>query len=303
MLPQNQTLMIKVGTASLSCADGSLNETFLTPFVQQIAQLKRQNNRVILVSSGAVGAGRERMRQFGWSPDANFLLEEKAIAFTIGQPALVTRYAELFEREGFLAGQILLRNDYFSNGHTSARNNFLANLERSFALPFFVPILNENDFTSNDENTPLCKDDPDTFPDNDGLNSLVGRLVKADMCITVSTHAVYTMNPCQPEARLVPYINFASDTQSLAALGISTEGLSCGGRGGMGNKIDWLRQFVQAGACGTRRASIIDAQDVIERGGLVRAALGEPVGTRLVCTRPDAVRGVACSAAGYICAA
>lgn len=290
--------MVKTGTEALSCADGSPNVAFLQPFTEQIARLRLDGHRVIVVSSGAVGIGRALMGEEGWQKDPAHLLEDKAAAAAFGQTSLIETYKKHFRKAGIsLCAQVLVRNDDFSNGHVGARKNILATLKRVYAFPRAIAIFNENDVVSYDENKPLCAEDPETFSDNDGLNSLLGRLVRADLSLTVSTHPVFTKNPSDPEAALVSYINYASDKYSLSGLGISTEGTSCAGRGGMGNKLAQVQAFVQAGTCGARQAYIIGA-DEVAADGLLRAARGEAVGTRLVCFRPDAgnERSAACNA-------
>lgn len=289
-LPQGKTITIKTGTEAISLPNGQLNMPFLRAFTAQAAALRLAGNKVIIISSGAVGLGRAQMRAQGWQADPVHLLSDKAAAAGFGQSSLIDAYRTLFRQAGIaLCAQFLVRNDDFSNGHVGSRRNILTTLDRMYALPGSIAVFNENDTVSYDENKPLCEDDPETFSDNDGLSSLLGRLVGADVSLTVSTHAVYTKNPSEPEAALVPYINFESDKYSLKALGISTKGTSCAGSGGMGNKLEQNRLFLQADSDRTRLSYIIAAGEVLWNG-VFRALRGEPVGTKLVSFRPASKR-------------
>ncbi len=285
MIPYNKTIIVKVGTDALSRSDGKLDMAFLRPFTAQIAQLRLAGNRVIVVSSGAVGLGRALMRGEGWKYSKGKHLADKAAAAGFGQTILIDTYRSLFREAGLsLCAQFLVRNDDFSNGHVGARANILRTLSSVYAFPCALAVFNENDTVSYAENRPLG-DDPSVFSDNDGLAALLADLVNADMSITASTHALHVSDPRASAAPLVPYVNFASATRSLLAQEISTEGVSACGSGGMENKVASIKSFVRGGVCGARAAYIVSVEDVYV-GGILRAACDEPVGTKLVCTAP-----------------
>jgi glutamate 5-kinase len=286
--PLARPIVVKIGTAALTDSNGLPDGGIMAPLVRQLAELRQQGKTLVLVTSGAVGMGRHKL---GWDKSRKLTDSEKSLAASVGQPYLMRVYADYFESFGLLPpGQILAENKHYANGDDQQRWNLLDYFDLAFRTPRFIPIVNENDVLSRVEIKPLLRDET-SFSDNDGQASLLARLLNARQTVTISTHCVHTGNPCDPSAVPLPYINFISKKQGLEGLGIRTDGFSCGGTGGMENKIEAIRQFVQSGeeSCGRRQAYIIDTVD-LKLNGLVRAVQGQPVGTKLVCQRSKATR-------------
>ncbi|MDX9688968.1 MAG: hypothetical protein RBT70_00680 [Alphaproteobacteria bacterium] len=286
--PLAKPIVVKIGTAALTDENGLPDGAIMAPLVRQMAELRLQGKNLVLVTSGAVGMGRHKL---GWDKAQKLTDSEKSLAASVGQPYLMRVYADYFESFGLLPpGQILAENKHYSNGNDQQRWNLLDYFNIAFSTPRFIPIVNENDVLSRVEIKPLLRDET-AFSDNDGQASLLARLLGAKQTVTISTHCVHTGNPCDPSAVPLPYINFISKKLGLEGLGVRTDGFSCGGTGGMENKLEAVRQFVQGGqeSCGKRQAYIIDTND-LKQNGLVRAVQGQYVGTKLVCRRPKDVR-------------
>ncbi len=157
------TIVIKVGTSSLTNDAGRLEGEPVMAIACTISQLIAQGYRVILVTSGAVGAG---VAQLGLDSYPKELALKQACA-SIGQTYLMHKYATLFEFFGITVAQLLLTADDMRN----RPENIRATLDELFSKGNVVPIVNENDTVSVDALR---------FGDNDNLSVLVARLIKAD---------------------------------------------------------------------------------------------------------------------------
>lgn len=183
--------------------------------VEQIHDLRREGREVILVSSGAIGLGVERLG-FDRRPVA---VADLAACAAAGQGTLMGLYDTFFSRLGERVAQVLLTEDDF---HRRSRYVTLAaTLERLLALGA-VPLLNENDAVSTDHLA--------VFGDNDRLAALVASNIDCDALVLLSdVDAVYSAPPGEPGARPIPLWSEAEQVRIGA--------LSAGGRGGMGAKI------------------------------------------------------------------
>lgn len=327
-LPNGKTIIVKIGTDALTNADGLPDKGVIDALVEQIVALRVAGNKLLLVTSGAVGLGRKAA---GFTSTQKLTDVQKSVAASIGQPKLMRAYEDAFLRHGFNEpAQILLENIHFQNGEgrktfcekvehlfkkaaarvcakvpflrrfkpyfengkngNQSRWNLLETLNHLFDhTPNVIPIVNENDVLSRLEIKPLGADEA-VFSDNDGLASLIGRLVNADHLVTVSTHAVHAQNPLENRhAKLVPFVNLGSRIISLEGQGIDTSGKSNGGSGGMTNKLATTCAFLQESKalCGRRTAHIISRASMLSKG-ILRALSGEPVGTQLICYRSNA---------------
>ena len=164
-------IVIKVGTSTLTGRDGHLDQQFIANLASQIARVYAQGVEVILVSSGAIKAGRERLKYHKGSSDS---LPLKQAAAAVGQGLLIQRYAEVFDAHGITTAQILLTRDDLSDRKRflNARNTLLALLSLKV-----IPILNENDTVAVDEIK---------FGDNDMLAAQVSTLIEADLLLIIS---------------------------------------------------------------------------------------------------------------------
>ncbi len=164
------TIVIKVGSSSLLDKEGCLSQKEFDKIASEISNLKKLNKNAILVSSGAIAAGKEYLPKL--SIEAT--IQEKQAAAAIGQGRLMQFYERSFAKFGLLPAQVLLTRDVISNRtrYINARNtiNQIINFNA-------IPIINENDVISDEEIK---------FGDNDTLSAIVANLLGADLLIILS---------------------------------------------------------------------------------------------------------------------
>lgn len=212
-------LVIKVGSSSLTHPSGLLNFYKIEHIVRQIADLHNQGLKVVLVSSGAVGAGIGKLRL----KEKPKTIPEKQAAAAVGQGVLMHTYEKLFAEYGQIVGQILITREDLSSKKrvVNAENTFSALLDSGV-----IPIVNENDATVVDELK---------FGDNDTLSARVACLIKADLLILLSDiDGLYDSNPnTNKNAVLIHNVEKINDTIKKSAGGAGTKL----GTGGMTTKI------------------------------------------------------------------
>lgn len=259
MEPERQSLIrarrvvVKVGTTVVTRPDGGLALGRLGALVEGLAALRAQGREVLLVSSGAVGLGAERL---GFERRPVALVDRQACA-AAGQGALMALYSSFFERVGLVCAQVLLTESDF---HVRKRYvNLAATLQRLLALGA-VPIINENDTVSTDE---IALRKGRVFSDNDRLAALVATGLGCDALVLLSdVESVYTAPPREPSARRVGV--WQGQEVRFGAL-------SAGGRGGMPSKVASASLAARGGV-----AAVIASG---EPGVLGRVFAGEDVGT------------------------
>ena len=143
-------IVVKVGTASLTKSDGSLDTDEMRRLVDEIAKVIKRGYRIILVTSGAIASG---MAELGVRPNPNDIVFKQACA-AAGQSILMSYYREFFGRHGLKVAQILLTKEDLSNRVSYIHTCNV--LDRLLQLGV-VPIINENDVTSIDEIMPVMK--------------------------------------------------------------------------------------------------------------------------------------------------
>lgn len=231
MSPDNgkKRIVIKIGSSSLTSLHGEISRRKLERLVDEVVQLKDEGFEVLLVSSGAVAAG---YRKLGCLERPSSLPEKQAAA-SIGQGLLMEAYSELFLSHGYVASQILITRDDFSDGnrYNNARNTINVLLERGI-----VPIVNENDTVTIDRLK---------FGDNDTLSAKVAGLVEADLLIILSDiDGLYDSNPrTNPNAKLLQRVH--AITREIEQ-GAGDAGSSVG-TGGMKSKIDAVKIAMASG--------------------------------------------------------
>ncbi|HVO50933.1 MAG TPA: glutamate 5-kinase [Thermoanaerobaculia bacterium] len=271
-LGEARRIVVKAGTNVIMRDDGAVALGRLYGLIESVATLKKQGRHVLIVSSGAVGLGAQRLR-LEKKPGS---LALKQACAAIGQSRLMSVYEEGFEKMGLTSAQVLLTEDDFAD---KARfQNLSATLEKLFELGA-VPILNENDTVSTAE---LVSPDGKSasrglFGDNDRLSALVMSKVKADVLVILSdVDGLFTGNPAVDKAaRLIPVVREVTDEIARYA-----DGGSARGRGGMASKLD-------AAAIATRSGGLAVIANGRTPGILDRLFGGEPVGTLFV---PQVVR-------------
>ncbi|MFC4892714.1 glutamate 5-kinase [Pseudofrancisella aestuarii] len=179
-LRNTKRIVIKIGTSTLTHSSGLLNIDRIEKIVRQLSDLHNQGYEVVLVTSGAVGAG---MGKLNLSNKPKTLPEKQAVA-AVGQVALTHLYQKLFSEYGKNIGQLLLTKDDIANRerYLNARNTFFALINKGV-----IPVVNENDAVVVDEIK---------VGDNDTLSALVASLVEADLLVILSDiDGLYTANP------------------------------------------------------------------------------------------------------------
>ncbi len=253
-------IVIKLGTTLLTAGTPKLSESRMTSLVGQVAELKGRGAEVVMVSSGAVAAGREKL---GLRRKVKGLPLRQVMA-SIGQSRLMSVYERLFEPYKVTLAQALLTKGDLSErvGYLNARNTLLALLELGV-----IAIVNENDVVAVDE---LHEG---RFGDNDNLSAMVANLIDADLLLILSDIAgLYTDDPnLNPDAQLIPVVG--GITNEIEAMVGGTAGNQ--GTGGMITKIEAAKV---ATACGTTVIIASGREDKV----MVKAATGEAVGTKFL---------------------
>ncbi|WP_299595494.1 glutamate 5-kinase [uncultured Microbulbifer sp.] len=256
-LSASQRWVIKIGSALLTDNGRGVNRAAILNWAGQISALRRRGIEVLLVSSGAVAAGMDRL---GWRKRPESIHQLQAAA-AIGQSHLVQVYEHAFGQYDCRTAQILLDHDDLSNRtrYLNARSTIKTLLSLGA-----VPIINENDTVVTDEIR---------FGDNDTLGALVANLVEADvLLILTDADGLFTEDPRDnPDAELVREA-VATDPRLVAMAGDSRSGL---GRGGMATKVRAAQLAARSGA----RTVIVGGanESVIER-----VVAGEDLGTLLL---------------------
>ncbi|MDC3416251.1 glutamate 5-kinase [Aquibacillus salsiterrae] len=213
-------IVVKIGSSSLTNRNGGLSSEKLLEHAEAIAQLKKSNYEVILISSGAVAAG---FSQLGY-PTRPVTVAGKQAAAAVGQGLLVQAYTEAFKTYDIVAAQLLLTRDVFVN--KEQYSNVYATLSELLKRSV-LPVINENDSVSIEELT---------FGDNDMLSALVSGLVNADFLVVLTDiNGLYDENPhTNPLAKRYDFLPSISG-QILAQT--KEDSGSKVGTGGMKSKI------------------------------------------------------------------
>jgi glutamate 5-kinase len=184
-------IVIKVGSNVLTREDGMLNVTRMAHIVDQIASLHKQGLQVILVTSGAVAAGRAEVE-----PQRKLdTISSRQLWSAVGQVKLINRYADLFREHGLICAQVLTTKENFRdrNHYLNMRNCISTLLENGV-----VPIINENDTISITELM---------FTDNDELSGLITSMMDMDaLVILTNVDGVFNRLPNEPGSKLIPEI-------------------------------------------------------------------------------------------------
>ncbi len=175
-------IIIKIGTNSLTDDSGKINYNYLVNVAEQVKNLQEKGNQIIIVSSGAIGAGTVEM---GFTDKIRDIPTRQAMA-AVGQGIVMRNWHDAFSEVNVKIGQILITYDDFSN-----RSRFL-NLHNSLEVMLkmgVVPIMNENDPISVNEIG-------ESFGDNDKMSSLIASKIEADLLILLSDiDGFYDKNP------------------------------------------------------------------------------------------------------------
>ncbi|MHA1269374.1 MAG: glutamate 5-kinase [Candidatus Helarchaeota archaeon] len=223
------SIIIKVGTNLLTDGKDKIYFDIIERLVEQIAELKKQGKKIILVSSGAIGCGM-KIQKIKERPKK---IEDLQALAAIGQPHLMSIYENAFNKYNIIIGQILMTKEDTKDSirRTHLRNTLMKLLESGV-----VPIINENDTVAVEEIA---------FGDNDTLASLVGLLLYVDIVIFLSTiDGLCTCNPDQHNQYNLIYEvkDISSEIENLAQ--DCESNLSVGG---MTSKIKAAKKLTSVG--------------------------------------------------------
>jgi glutamate 5-kinase len=233
---QKPVLVIKLGSATISNSDGSVNKNIIKKIADEIAALCA-NWRVVLVSSGAVGSGRSSIKNYKGS------LTERKAAAAVGNPILIQLYHRYFSQHGIAVAQALCERHHFSN-----RSQFLQ-LKETFNMFWnndIVPVVNENDLVSNIELK---------FSDNDELATLIAVGFDAETLIICTSVGGFL----DTGRKIIPVVEkIDSNIQNYVE-----DDKSCLGLGGMLSKLTFTKLATSLGIkviiCGLKGNDFFDA--------------------------------------------
>jgi glutamate 5-kinase len=250
-------IVAKFGTNLLTSGTDHLDLQIMSSLVKQIAQLHRQEKEIVIISSGAIASGRQRLEGVSERKNTPF----KQVLASVGQSHLMYTYEQLFSGYGITVAQALLTKGDLCDrsGYLNARNTLLALIELGI-----ICIVNENDVVAVDEIEEL------KFGDNDNLSAMVANLVDADLlAMLTDIGGLYTADPhYSPQAQLIRRVDRVdADIRRMACDTASRQGT-----GGMAAKVQAATLATSSGV------------NVIIAGGqepdvLVRISRGEDIGT------------------------
>ena len=253
----SQRIVVKVGSSLVTNDGKGLDHAALTRWAGEIADLARRGKQVVLVSSGAIAEGLQRL---GWSTRPKAVHELQAAA-AVGQMGLAQAYETAFRAHGLKTAQVLLTHEDLADRtrYLNARSTLTTLLKLNV-----VPIINENDTVATSEIR---------FGDNDTLGALVTNLIEADaLVILTDQQGLFTADPRKhPDATFVYHANAGDPALEEMAGGAG----SSVGTGGMITKIIAAKRAARSGA-----ATVIACGR--EANVLSRLADGEAIGTQLV---------------------
>lgn len=255
-----QRLIAKFGTNLLTGGTDRLDLEIMASLVGQIAQLHHQEKEVIIVSSGAIAAGKQKLGLAKERKDIPF----KQVLASVGQSHLMHAYEQLFSGHDITVAQALLTKADISDraGYLNARNTLLTLLELGV-----ICIVNENDVVAIDEIEGVA------FGDNDNLSAMVCNLVDADLLVLLTDiEGLYSADPhLEPDARLIPRVDkIDAEIERIARDAFSSRGI-----GGMITKIEATKLATASGA------TVVIANGK-EPNVLLRIMRGEQIGTLFV---------------------
>lgn len=255
-----KVIVVKVGSSLVTNNGNGLDQSAIAAWAAQISALAQQGKQVVLVSSGAVAEGMQRL---GWKKRPTAVNELQAAA-AVGQMGLVQMYESCFSQHQLHTAQVLLTHDDLADRkrYLNARSTLRTLLDMKV-----IPIINENDTVVTDEIR---------FGDNDTLGSLVANLIEADtLVILTDQQGLYSADP-----RKDPNATFV---QNAIAGDLALEQMAGGagssvGTGGMLTKILAAKRAARSGA----HTVIASGR---EKNVLIRLSAGEAIGTHLEATQ------------------
>lgn len=220
-------IVVKVGSNVLTRNDGKLDVTRMSAIVDQLVWLRRHDYEIILVSSGAVSAGRDELH-----PDHELnSVEQRQLFSAMGQVKLMTLYYDLFREYNIKVGQVLTTKDHFANEDAYQNQKRCISTMLSNGV---IPIVNENDT--------VCLTEL-MFTDNDELSGLIAEMMKAEtLVLLTNVDGIYNGDPKDPNTRIIPSVYYDRDISEYAS-----DEKSSNGRGGMASKAKTAHEVANKG--------------------------------------------------------
>ena len=267
-IKDKKRIVIKIGSSSLTHKEtGDMDYIRMEKLVRELSDIRNQGKEVILVSSGAIAAGKNVFHLNNVRVNSTEALAVKQACSAVGQARLMMTYQRLFAEYNQVAAQILMtKNTIVDNLNRFNAHNTFSELLRLGA----IPIVNENDTVTTYEIE---------FGDNDTLSAIVAALVEADLLILLSDiDGLYTDDPrTNPEAVFIEQVDCLSE--ELMQMGKGSTGSSVG-TGGMNTKLTAARIATKSNV----DMVIANSADI---GVLHRILAGENVGTLFVANRDE----------------
>lgn len=258
-IPDARRVVVKVGTRVLVRSTGRPEHRRIRQLVKDLADLRHAGLEVVLITSGAIGAGMEALGM-KTRPTA---LPDLQMAAAVGQSRLMATYDQMFSANHCRVGQVLLTHDDFN--HKIRLTNVHRTMENMLRHGV-IPIVNENDVVADEEIRADIK-----LGDNDYLASLVVKMVRADLLIILSTVDGLRAPTARGASRRVEYLE-SIDKKTMALVFGQKSNLS---KGGMGSKL----RAAQAASLSGCNVVIADGR----RAGIIgRVVRGDNVGTLVV---------------------
>ena len=255
IIRQAQRVIVKVGSSLVTNEGRGLDHAAIAKWADQIAHLRRIGKQVVLVSSGAVGAG---MGRLGLTRRPTELAKLQAVA-AIGQSCLIEAYERALRGRGRHVAQVLLVADDLQDRsrYLNIRTTLLTLLDLGA-----IPVINENDTVSVEELRT-------SFGDNDRLAALVATVLGAPLLVLLSdVEGLFDRHPSEPGAAIVPHVPRIDATVA----GLAKDTLGGLSKGGMASKIAAARIVTEAGGS----CIVASGRD----DGVIEAICrGEPIGT------------------------
>ncbi|MFQ5560479.1 MAG: glutamate 5-kinase [Nitrospinota bacterium] len=249
-----QRIVVKVGSGVLAAdSSGMVDSKVIRALATQLAPLRAAGREIIIVSSGAVAMGAQKLGM----PCSPQDIPGKQAAAAVGQSLLIGEYQRAFTRRNIIVAQVLLTHGDLSDRqrYLNARTTLLTLLERGV-----IPVINENDTVAVDEIR---------FGDNDALSSMVAVLTEAHLLIILSdVDGLYSSNPrTDPEAEFIPVVKKV--TRKIS--GFAGRSASTWGTGGMETKVIAAGRCTSAGIStvivnGKKKSIIADTMEGAQEG-------------------------------------
>lgn len=235
-IKDKQRIVIKIGSSSLQHAEtGDMDYVKIEKLVRALCDIRNQGKEVVLVSSGAIAAGKKAINLSRQDVSKDDPIAVKQACAAVGQARLMMVYQKIFSEYNHIAAQILMTKNTIVDdvSHRNAHNTFMELLKLGA-----IPIVNENDTVATDEIV---------IGDNDTLSAIVAAMIDADLLILLSDiDGLYTDDPrTNPNAEFIEVVDCLNER--IMQMGRSTTGSSVG-TGGMGTKLTAAQIATKSGA-------------------------------------------------------